>query len=227
MGTRKDGIRRQRDKLRRSRRGVGIGIRPPRIDQPVSAVGPPELLECCSERCEASVPLRIALGESHQHADAPHPIRPLRTRRERPRDRRAAEQRDEMASSQGWHGLPRAAGFPTLSLARRDGPVLGATLNRSESVGSRRELAGREVTHLFAQWLYRGDDACGGERAADPLHCPGIDPEAFGNDAHTGPARSRQGLADSFFECWSNRWAAKAFTLTPGPRKSRCGSFPP
>src|SRR5262249_28588549 len=97
MGTRKDGIRRQRDKLRRSRRGVGIGIRPPRIDQHGSAVGPPELLECCSERCEASVPLRIALGESHQHADAPHPIRPLRTRRERPRGCRAAEQPDELA----------------------------------------------------------------------------------------------------------------------------------
>src|SRR5262249_26876583 len=26
-------------------------------------------------------------------------------------------------------------------------------------------------------------DACGGERAAGPLHCPGIDSELFGNDA--------------------------------------------
>jgi hypothetical protein len=29
----------------------------------------------------------------------------------------------------------------------------------------------------------------------------GIDSELFGNDAHTGPPRSRQGLTDSFFEC--------------------------
>src|SRR5262249_7358258 len=29
----------------------------------------------------------------------------LRARRERPRRRRAAEQRDEVAPSQGWHGL--------------------------------------------------------------------------------------------------------------------------
>src|SRR5215813_200920 len=36
---------------------------------------------------------------------------------------------------------------------------------------------------------------------ADPLHCPRIDSELFGNDAHTGPPRSRQGLADSFFQC--------------------------
>src|SRR5215470_15860203 len=101
MGTRKDGIRRQRDKLRCSRRGVGIGIRPLRIDQHASAVGPPELLECCSERCEASVPLRIALGESHQRADAPHPIRPLRARRERPRGYTAADKCDEFPPPHG------------------------------------------------------------------------------------------------------------------------------
>jgi len=51
----------------------------------------------------------------------------LRPRRERPHRSRTAEQRDERAPSQGWHGLspPRAAGF-TLSLARKDWLVLGA-----------------------------------------------------------------------------------------------------
>src|SRR5215813_12157513 len=45
----------------------------------------------------------------------------LRLRRERPRCRHATEQRDELASSQDWHGLspPRAAVFRTLSIARR------------------------------------------------------------------------------------------------------------
>jgi len=50
----------------------------------------------------------------------------------------------------------------------------------------------------------------GGERAADPLHCPWINPEPFGNDAHTGPPRGYQGLADSFFECRGNRGAPEA-----------------
>ena len=33
----------------------------------------------------------------HEHADAPHPLGLLRARRERPRRRRTAEQRDELA----------------------------------------------------------------------------------------------------------------------------------
>ena len=40
---------------------------------------------------------RIVRGCGHEHADAPHPLALLRARRERPRRRRAAEQRDELA----------------------------------------------------------------------------------------------------------------------------------
>jgi len=48
-------------------------------------------------------------------------------------------------------------------------------------------------TAAVPQCLWRGgDDAWGDERATDPLHRAGIDSEAFGNDAHTGPSRSRQ-----------------------------------
>jgi hypothetical protein len=37
---------------------------------------------------------------------------------------------------------------------------------------------------LSAEWL--GDDAADAvERAADPLHCPGIDSKPFGNDPQT------------------------------------------
>ena len=32
------------------------------------------------------------------------------------------------------------------------------------------------------------------ERAVDPLHCPGMDAEPFGNDAHTGPSTYRDDL---------------------------------
>jgi hypothetical protein len=37
--------------------------------------------------------LWIVCGHIHQHADAPHPVRLLRARRERPRNRRAAKRR--------------------------------------------------------------------------------------------------------------------------------------
>src|SRR5260370_29150342 len=70
-----------------------------------------------------------------------------------------------------------------------------------------------------------GDDAWGDERATDPLHRAGIDSEAFGNDAHTGPSRSRQGLTDSFFECRGNRGPPEALAFTPGPRKPGTDSF--
>jgi hypothetical protein len=53
---------------------------------------------------------------------------------------------------------------------------------------------------LSAEWL-GDDDADAVERAADPLHCPGIDSKPFGDDPYTRPSRSRQGLTDSFFEC--------------------------
>ena len=48
-----------------------------------------------------------------------------------------------------------------------------------------------EISVPFAHRLDRGEDACVGERAADPLHCPGIDSKPFGNDPYTGPPRSR------------------------------------
>ena len=51
---------------------------------------------------------------------------------------------------------------------------------------------------LSAEWL-GDDDADAVERAADPLHCPGIDSKPFGDDPYTRPSRSRQGVTDSFF----------------------------
>src|SRR5262245_17584685 len=45
---------------------------------------------------------RVVLGMRHQHADPPLPLRLLGARRERPRGRGAAEQRDELASFHVW-----------------------------------------------------------------------------------------------------------------------------
>src|SRR5215471_6763988 len=47
------------------------------------------------ERRDPGLSFRIVRARGHQHADAPHPLALLRARRERPRRRRAAEQRDE------------------------------------------------------------------------------------------------------------------------------------
>src|SRR5258708_25978383 len=82
------------------------------------------------------------LGMAHQEADPPHALGLLRARRERPRRRRAADERDELAPSQGWHRLspPVQPVSRTLSLARRDPQVLGTTLNRSE-LSARSEMS--------------------------------------------------------------------------------------
>ena len=53
-------------------------------------------------------------GESIEHADAPHTLALLRARRERP-SRRAAEQRDELASPEVEHGLLPGTRYASLA----------------------------------------------------------------------------------------------------------------
>ena len=64
---------------------------------------------------DAGLRFRIIRSEGHEHADAPHPLGLLRPRRERPRGRRAAEQRDELAA---LHSITSSA---TASSDRRHG----------------------------------------------------------------------------------------------------------
>jgi len=49
------------------------------------------------KRDKASLSIRVALTYVHQHTDPPHPIRPLRSRDDRPRCG-SAEDGDELAS---------------------------------------------------------------------------------------------------------------------------------
>src|SRR5262249_16488791 len=60
---------------------------------------PASLLQALDEGVAASLPFRIVRSQAaHQHADAPHALALLlRPRRERPRNRCAAEQRHELA----------------------------------------------------------------------------------------------------------------------------------
>src|SRR5215469_17734245 len=50
-----------------------------------------------AERSDASLSFQIGRSRAREHVDALHPLAVLRACRERPRDRCAAEQRDELA----------------------------------------------------------------------------------------------------------------------------------
>src|SRR5207253_2265616 len=71
---------------------------PANIDVNVAALLPAQLLQPLAEGCYACVAFRVILAKTAQHTDASHTISLLGPRRERPRRRRAAEQRDELAT---------------------------------------------------------------------------------------------------------------------------------
>src|SRR5262245_25586002 len=74
------------------------GIGPAGIDPQVAALAPSQLAERLCERGEPGLPLGIVRGDIREHADAPRAFDLLRARRERPREGRAADERDELAS---------------------------------------------------------------------------------------------------------------------------------
>src|SRR5262249_9575297 len=78
-------------------RSLGIAAAPARVDPRVAALGPAQLLQALQECRQTGLPFR-SVGHAHEHPDAPEAIRLLRTRQERPRSRRTAERRDELAS---------------------------------------------------------------------------------------------------------------------------------
>src|SRR5262249_1483098 len=58
------------------------------------------------ESVDARLSFLIICGSTHEHADTPPPLGLLRTRHERPRCRRAAEHRDELAA---FHSITSSA----------------------------------------------------------------------------------------------------------------------
>src|SRR5262245_60223066 len=64
------------------------------------------------ERRHAGLSFRIVRSEVHEHTDASHAPGLLRSRRERPRTCRAAEQRDELAP---LHSITSSAATSSLS----------------------------------------------------------------------------------------------------------------
>ena len=93
-----DDVRREGRNFRRvSANAVGFACAPTVLDPQVAADGPAQFLQPLRERRDADRCVRIVRGDVHEHADAPHALGLLRARRKRPRRRRAAEQRDELA----------------------------------------------------------------------------------------------------------------------------------
>src|SRR5262245_27723500 len=78
---------------------IEISGAPTYIDSKPGPVLPAKLVEPVQECRNVALPLPIILGETHQNANPQAAPRLLRPRRDRPRCRRAAEQRDELASS--------------------------------------------------------------------------------------------------------------------------------
>jgi hypothetical protein len=97
-----DDVRREGDQFCRvSTRALGIACGPAIVDAHVAAVGPAQFLQPLHERREAGLTFRIVRGQRMEHADSPYPLTLLRARRQRPRRRCAAKQRDEPASLHG------------------------------------------------------------------------------------------------------------------------------
>ena len=88
------------------RMSPGIGSGPADIDLQVAADRPAQQRQPLQERSDAGLIWRIVRGCGQEHADTPHPLGLLRSRHQRPRRRRAAEQRDELAA---FHSITSSA----------------------------------------------------------------------------------------------------------------------
>src|SRR5262249_15002609 len=92
---------------------VGAVVAPAAVDPHIAANTPAHFLQALVERRKSIVAFWIIHGAVHKHADPPHPLGLLRACRERPRSRRAAKQRDELAPPN--HSMTSSASASSLS----------------------------------------------------------------------------------------------------------------
>src|SRR5262249_43463682 len=93
----------------------GIAASPTRLDSQIAALHPAEPPQFSLKRRKAPVHFRIVSHGDLQHADPPHALGLLRPRRQRPRCRRAAEQRDELAAVHSITSSARASSVGGIS----------------------------------------------------------------------------------------------------------------
>src|SRR5258706_8269310 len=83
-----------------------VPLAKPDIDPKILTFVPAEALKHLSHGRNTVGRIRVLLSGRKQDTDAPHPTGLLRARRERPRDRCAGKQRDELAS---YHSITSSA----------------------------------------------------------------------------------------------------------------------
>src|SRR5262249_20750351 len=107
------------------------------------------MLQPLQERCEARLHFRIVRGQAHEDANASHSLGLLRARRQRPRSRRAAEQRDEVAAlhsitssarASTAEGTSRPSAFATVKFTTRSN-LVGCSTGMSPGFTPRRTLS--------------------------------------------------------------------------------------
>jgi hypothetical protein len=95
-----DDVRCQRDQFRRDRTiTLGIASTPSVFDADIPPNDPAQFGEPLQERCVEGLKFDIVGHSGHEYPDAPHALGLLRARRQRPGDRYAAEDGDEIAAS--------------------------------------------------------------------------------------------------------------------------------
>jgi len=104
---------------------LAIACGPTIIDAKIAALAPSQLLQPLFEGGGPGPRAGVALGQSGQNTDPPHPLALLCARRERPRGHRAAEGRDERAAGHSitssasccrWRGTSRPSTLAVLRL---------------------------------------------------------------------------------------------------------------
>src|SRR5262249_53266683 len=122
---------------------------PAEVDAHVAALSPAQFRQSLRERHDPGLRLRIVRSQVHQHADAPHPLWLLRTRRERPPGCRAAEQRDEVtplhsitssARRRNDSGIVRSSALAVLRLITSSN-LVGCSTGMSPGLAPRKILS--------------------------------------------------------------------------------------
>src|SRR6476619_4047695 len=105
---------------------------PANINPNILTFDPSQLTKFLHECREIRLPRCVCRRAIRQHADAPHPLRLLRVRSDRPR-RRAAEQRDEGAA---FHSITCSARAISIGgTVRRSALAALRLMNKSNLVG--------------------------------------------------------------------------------------------
>jgi hypothetical protein len=80
-----------------SAKTFGIAVAPAIVDVQISTNRPTKFLQALYKRRSATLHLGVVGTGVREYTNSPHPVALLRARRERPRSRRAADERDELA----------------------------------------------------------------------------------------------------------------------------------